>query len=307
MREVIWSASRFISPVECFFVISAFFFFKKVFSAENRKDSKILEKYVLRLAVLYVIWSIPYYPYIVKNFCGRSWIHNLASLIYQYVVTGYSLQTWYIPSLVFGVIVVQSLSERVKNRPILFGSFALSVAVLLWGKSYYYMLPKNIIIDTLVKTGLISLFRSIPFVFVGMWFAYVHRNNMKNETMDILYWVIFGGLSLVEIYCLKTNKWAISYDFYVCICPTVYFLIKKCIVGKQVTASQAKILGKMSTVIYFSHIVIRDLILKAWMDFGNEIQFNGYILWGATFFFSALLAFGIIKIGNKLKILRYLY
>lgn len=70
----------------------------------------------------------------MKNFSGRSLFHNLASLVYQYAVTGYSLQTWYIPSLLFGIIVVQTLSERIKNKTLLFGLFVLSAVVLYGGK-----------------------------------------------------------------------------------------------------------------------------------------------------------------------------
>lgn len=99
LREIIWFVGRFVSPVECFFIISAFFLFRKLVLLENEKGSEILKKYIFHLMVLYIIWSIPYYHYIVKNFSGRSLFHNLASLVYQYAVTGYSLQTWYIPSL----------------------------------------------------------------------------------------------------------------------------------------------------------------------------------------------------------------
>lgn len=117
------------------FYNQCFFLFRKLVLLENEKGSEILKKYIFHLMVLYIIWSIPYYHYIVKNFSGRSLFHNLASLVYQYAVTGYSLQTWYIPSLLFGIIVVQILSERIKNKTLLFGLFVLSAVVLLWGES----------------------------------------------------------------------------------------------------------------------------------------------------------------------------
>lgn len=288
------------------FYNQCFFLFRKLVLLENEKGSEILKKYIFHLMVLYIIWSIPYYHYIVKNFSGRSLFHNLASLVYQYAVTGYSLQTWYIPSLLFGIIVVQTLSERIKNKTLLFGLFVLSAVVLLWGKAYYYLFPQSVVIDALIKTGLISLLRSIPFIFIGMHLARAYLGNMRNRTGDFLYWGVLGGLSLVEIYYLKINKLSLSYDFYVCICPTVYFLVRKCITGKQVTVC-VKNLGKMSTIIYFSHIAIRDLILNIGQNVRNGVEFNGFVLWGLTVFFSALLALLIIKMGAKMKLFRYLY
>lgn len=97
-------------------------------------------------------------------------------------MTGYSLQTWYIPSLLFGIIVVQTLSERIKNKTLLFGLFVLSAVVLLWGKAYYYLFPQSVVIDALIKTGLISLLRSIPFIFIGMHLARAYLGNMRNRT-----------------------------------------------------------------------------------------------------------------------------
>lgn len=39
----------------------------------------------------------------------------------------------------------------------------------------------------------------------------------------------------------------------------------------------------------------------------NGVEFNGFVLWGLTVFFSALLALLIIKMGAKMKLFRYLY
>ena len=55
LREIIWFVGRFVSPVECFFIISAFFLFRKLVLLENEKGSEILKKYIFHLMVLYII------------------------------------------------------------------------------------------------------------------------------------------------------------------------------------------------------------------------------------------------------------
>ena len=302
-REGIWAVARFVSPVECFFVISSFFLFKKIVLVENKKRGKIVVAYITRLIILYLIWSVLYIPNIIKNFYGRSLIHNVMSFIYQYAITGYSLQTWYMPSLLFGIIIVSYLFGYSQKEKLLFGAFVLSALILLCGKSYYYIVPQNRIIDWLINIGLISLVRSIPFVLIGVYFAC--KKELIGRRMDFVCWIFWGVCSIIEIQILKLNKWAISYDFYVCICPTVYFLMKNIIVKVRFDfcADIAKILGKMSTIIYFSHIAIRDLILAVYK--GSEM--NGFILWGMTFALSVLLAAVIVKLGKKWRVLKYLY
>ena len=54
-------------------------------------------------------------------------------------------------------------------------------------------------------------------------------------------------------------------------------------------------------------IEARDLILNIGQNVRNGVEFNGFVLWGLTVFFSALLALLIIKMGAKMKLFRYLY
>ena len=49
LREIIWFVGRFVSPVECFFIISAFLLFRKLVLLENEKGSEILKKYIFHL------------------------------------------------------------------------------------------------------------------------------------------------------------------------------------------------------------------------------------------------------------------
>lgn len=112
LKTLIWSVARFVSPVECFFVVSAYLLFRRVIAAGNKDVHRIVKRYIIRLIILYLIWSIPYFPSIVKNFQGRSLIRNAASLTRQYVITGYSLQTWYMPALLFGILTVVSVGRN---------------------------------------------------------------------------------------------------------------------------------------------------------------------------------------------------
>lgn len=309
-ENIIWSVARFVSPVECFFVVSAYLLFRKVIVAENKDIHQIVKRYIIRLAILYLIWSIPYFPSIVRNFQGRSLIHNVASFIRQYFITGYSLQTWYMPALIFGTLAVLILFETIKNNKFLVAIFILGTIVLFWGTSYYYLLPQNKVIEILLKTGLISWMRSVPFVFIGLYIASKADNgSLRSHKGDFLWWAFFGIGSLLEIKVLKGNKFAISNDFYVCMCPTVYFLIKGCIVRKQLNVSTKiiRVLGKMSTIIYFSHVAVRDLIIAVWKNIVQCVDLNGFVLWVMTFCASSLLALAIIKASKKWEILKYLY
>lgn len=286
--------SKFIVPVEFFFIVSSFFFFLK-----KPNKEKVL-KYVKRLGILYMLYGVLYIGVITENFEGRSIFYNIASLIKQIFITGYSWHGWYIPALIYGILGVYLIQKKCK--PKLFWGIIISITVLaLLGSSYYYILPFNPMEKVLKIFNSIGLFRAPIYIALGLYISEKYNNEQYNKSAkkNLICWIIFFILSIVENYFLEKYKLGLSYEITIFKILVTYFMLKTILSFDIKIKENVKLqnissfLGKCSTVIYFAHMSLKYV-------FDNI--FTPYIEWYLIIIVLTILTLILNQIGKNEKL-----
>lgn len=144
--------------VPFFFVASSYFFFNK--------EGRIGAKYMKRLLILLIIWSLIYLPFDFSKLTDMT----LPQVFLYYLWNGPEHALWYLSGSLVGFIVLWSLCEVFRPKNIL----VIAVAILLCGcaLSTYIPLTENVFgnhIDGInCRNG---LFYAFPYMTLGMIIA----------------------------------------------------------------------------------------------------------------------------------------
>lgn len=111
--------TRFCIPF--FFTISSYFFFRKHPNPINKYD---FYHYILRITVLYLVWSIIYLPYDIINnrFSGMNFIEILKLFLWS--GNGHAL--WFLCGTIIGFIILNIFLKITSNYKLI-----LSISILL--------------------------------------------------------------------------------------------------------------------------------------------------------------------------------
>lgn len=169
--------------VPFFLVVSGYFYFDKLVKMQN-----IMIKYVKKIAVIYTIWSIPYFLINVWVWHDEfSLIEIIKRLVIDYLFLGTSFQFWYFPALIYSVIIFTFIYKLFKGKmlPILIISIILFVLGCLF-TSYTGLVTNVPFLSEIIKTDCFTTIRRIfltglPFFALGCLI-----NN---------YWLKFAGFS----------------------------------------------------------------------------------------------------------------
>lgn len=170
----------FIMAVPFFFTTGGFLFYEKVFIAPT-EGNRILKKYVVHLAKLYLIWSAIYFPFVALE-----WNKNgiaLGTYLRDFFFEGSFSTIWYLPASIVATIFTYYLYRRasIKTSILICGFFYLVGC----GFSYYYY-----------------ILHSVPIVQNVMDVYYFFFETTKN---GILFGAIFIELGLV---LAMRKRWA---------------------------------------------------------------------------------------------------
>ncbi len=289
--HTVWSIARYFSPVEFFFLVSAFFLFKKCPRPKKLPNGRPLWRYVGRLIKLYLLWAVLYLPIIAKSWAGKSFSRCAVSLLKQLLLTGYSTHTWYIPSLLYGTIAV-FLLLRYTNRAVTGTVVGVLTAICLLGSNYAGLYPHCPPVEWLYRlTGSPALLRSFIYVFIGACMACTFQEHPERFcgrrviARNTVLWLIFGTLSLVELKCTVAWGLARNNDASLMSIFTVWALLRLLLCLRETLIRRADALntfGIVSSFVYFSHMLIREGFLLLATVKPLAFLSNGFVLWGAV-------------------------
>ena len=177
--------------VPLFFIISAYFFFRK------NPSSKNLLSYIKRLSILYAFWFMvfgTYFLYMNREEFGSGVLNGAIFFLKSLLFGSTFAASWYITASVIGTIVVFYLSKFVSNFFLLFIS-VLAYTITTLSTSYYKVFSDNIgIIDdwyySITNTHLsVSFPVSILWIVIGKLLA----NYKKLQPNSVLYTILGGG------------------------------------------------------------------------------------------------------------------
>lgn len=246
------------ASVPVFFVISGFFFGKSYFSNPVNERGKLFSRYVKRIFVLYLIWTLVYCPiaflYLLNH---HSFSVALLFYIRNIVFVGQNMMSWhlwYLHAMMIALLLIHGLYLCKLKSWVIF-----ALCFLLYGLGVYIDSVDNSFTQTykfLLCDTQNGLFRGSIYMWLGM---------LLSKHRDAKSW-IFG-------FCLL-----LSYNMFIFDIPLFYPLFSFGFVGviyripKQdlVPLSLANWCRKTSTFIYLFHflpIVFMQQILHWQGDF----------------------------------------
>ena len=283
-----------------FFAFSGYLFYGKILI--KGYDKQILFKYLGRLIVVYLVWSLIYFPIDViyriyespKDilYISLSYLRNL-------VLQGSHFYLWFFPSLIFCTLFFYYFTKGLKIEYLLVISVILFIVGLL-GDSYYGLI-KNTHFEYLFKLYKMVFTSTKNGIFLGQIYftigAYLAKRNVQNNP-DILFFIIFISLNLVEIHFIKNHHLALDWDMTLFQCPTVYFLLKLILNWKvNINEATSKHLRNLSILMYCAHGI------PLWI-FRNSIS-DSIIYFLLVFSIAFLLSELILR--SKIKLFKLLY
>ena len=229
--------------VPFFFVTSAYLFWKS--------KGKSATKYVFRISLLYVLWSLIYLPFDINAIQHMSCFYFFK--FYFWIGGGHEL--WYLPASVVGFFIVFFLLKIFKPRTV----FLIAAAVLLigcLGSTWSPLIGNNHFVDIVVnhigyRTG---LFYGFPYIALGMFLAKTEERwiHWKNK---FLYLGFLGSLvlliieSFIFVVYLKTGYTVLWISVLPLIAFLFFILVKE---NLPVSKTFSVFLRNMSTVVYVS-------------------------------------------------------
>lgn len=274
--------------VPFFFIAAAFFLFRH----KNDIDfSKRVKKYITKMSLLYVLCTFIYFPAIVDWHNGKI---SLAKWLRIVFFEGSYRQLWFLPALIFAVILVYLLLRAGLSTGKI---FAIALPLYVIGcafHSFYNPIIKLQFISefatdyyTVFGTTRNGLFFGFVYIALG---AYLANHSLKLKLPAA--WAGFGASVVMIIFeVLLIEEYAISskgMGMYISVLFAALFLFWISVNTPLLSSLPSKpfvILRKLSTVIYFSHTMF--LYLFSALNYNAEF-------WVSC---SCSIAMGLIYIG----------
>ena len=212
--------------VPFFFSLAGYFYMKKI---EDKKD--YLKKYIYKILKIYIIWGVIYFPYSfiyssIKS--ERSLIFSVAAYVRNTIFGGAHFHLWYLPALIFAIILFDLLHRNVQMNKIKILATILYL-VGLFGTSYYGLLKGNLklIMDIYSKIFITTrngLFMGFPFVVLGAELAKQNLNKYtrKKTSINIIIFYFLITLEAFIVFKVKSSKMS---DTYILLPILVYYIM----------------------------------------------------------------------------------
>lgn len=291
--------------VPFFFITSGFFVRRNTI----RRGEDYFKSYIKTLIKIYIFWSLVYIPFgiqwIAQNF-ELPWFLYPFALIIAVLYIGTYFHLWYIPALIFSLVLVHWYVKKFSYRSLVIVGFILLCLGSL--ETYYGVISNKLlldIIDNYMKVFVTTrngLFFGIFYVTCGYYLAYdTPRSKFKNAGKLSL---LFFSLLIVEAFSLyKSNS--LNFNFLIMAAPfTVIFFQYLRTVKIKWKLNFVKI-REYSNLYYFTHAMFLVLIPFVLSIFGRQDIFddNGifrlFSVWICTHLLSKLVfRFRSTKIGQ---------
>lgn len=260
------SIARIVVP--SFFIINGFYFANK---ASNKKE---IISYLKHLLIIYTVWAIIYLKYYI----------SADAVIFYYIMGFFHL--WYVPALIFGIIILVLLKKILKKDYIL-----LIIAILLYATGYILEFEATSLYE--VRNG---LYYGFPLITIGFCCRTMQLDK-RIKTTYLVALLVIGLIGLFTESYLTYKMTAQSRDLYLSalICPfaAVMLAIKhpKYKTGEFYTTY----LSHLGSAIYFCHfLVIKEFTIFADKDTLYRFPF--------VLLLTVILSVIIITINKRVKI-----
>ena len=288
--------------VPFFFACTGFLVFRR--TTPEHFSFAVGFSHVRKTCRLYLSWTALYLPLIIRNIlhCEGSIRYGISLFVRDFIFTGSYFHLWYLPAAAFSVLLISGLLyKKVKLSLIIGSAFVLYCIGLLsqswhglvWNYRAWPLIP--LAVDALSQTMVTArngLFDAYLFVGLGMLVAY--RPVRLSASKAAAGFVCSMALLFAEVAVLTKAGWIREHDMYLFLIPASYFLL---LFASRVRFKQRRLypfLRKTSSLIFFTHVGIDQLVCIAYEDAGADVSasvFRFVIVFAASLLLSLLVVY----------------
>ncbi len=251
-------------PVPVFFIISAYLFFRKLYTVEAEgaaSGRRRLAKFVKRSLILYAFWFVVTFPvtYVNRHYGGMGLGDMISNIIYGIFLQSTFVASWYITALVISVIIVYALRRHLLVALAIGGAMYVVCCI---ETNYYYAFPAFVGRYSSVF-GSYDIFTSFP---AGIFWVAVGAVIAKCGTcrLNVLPWLLLSLLILAAEYVVTRyfnfSKADDCYLSLMLVAPLLFLYVNSMVVRELPFALG---LRKAATIFYCSHGSLLMIVQKA--------------------------------------------
>lgn len=290
--------------VPFFFISAGYFFHDKLTSKEKTLG------YISRLVQLYMIYTMFHFEFIFKKYykSGQRIRQWFVDFFWTGATSGTYVQLWYLPALVFAIVILYFLINKfkVKTKTMVIAAAVLYVIGTL-GNAYtklLYQIPGlEGFLDMyyeLFKTTGNGLFFGFPLVLAG-YLIKEHSDKIPSKPYLLLALLTFGLMSLESIGCRILTDYAGSSMLFLTPVVTILLFIGVALIRIPAKFTEiGKICRNMSFLIYAWHLFVVEYVrlivygVDTWKFFCSSLMVT--LVWtGVLVFLSRFKFFSWIK------------
>ena len=308
---IFYNLSRAVGSVgvPCFFMISGFLTFSKVFDAKRDERKHIITKQIYRLLWLLCTWSVVYFiAYDLWWIIKGNIVLNVLEYMHHVLFGGPGFFLWYVVSLIIAILFCYILHDNNEKIVGVIMMFLLIIGMI--GMSYTFIIENTtvekliIMYKKLFVTFRNGIFWGTPCVYIGLLLA---KRGMPSRKISTALFVLAILLFLVEFIILRNNGQ--TYEIMqisivvlafslICIFANVEIGLPKMLVWY---------LRKLSFLIYVIHPLLIIFLPKVLYMLGG-IDYYWYLWYGlqipVVIVLSIIVGCVLIKASSKIKIVQ---
>ena len=310
--------ARIADPM--FFIITSYFFFRRVNKNGEVTGWKCLTDYLKRTIILYAIACALYSPQIINDifqYNNNSLFSFFHSLIKKFLFSGPYGALWFLTALLTAIPLTFISTKYFGEKITLAVSFAFYLPAIL--NTSYSAVFSNWVPLRLLTSIVFRIFRwyanglTFGFFFcsIGMYFAFRTKDGTRKK--DIYFLTISTIALFAEALTLRHYKIASDYWALFFLTPVCFFL-QKLLIDLNTDElnirlnTVSKLLRNMSVIIFVFHLFFKNMLDRLLSDscLLYPIPFFRFMLTLTT---TILFAFVTVRLSHnrKFRFLRYLY
>lgn len=257
-----------------FFLLSAgFFLFRK--TASQPFSAAPSKAYVLRILRLYVLWTILYLPWIIREAreSGKNLLTGLLSFLRNFLLTGSYSHLWYLPALAVAAALVGWLLRKGLRPGYILAASALLYCIGLLGQGWFFLLRplQGTALYSLLRlyekiftTTRNGLFFGFPYVAMGMYLAY-HPSKLSKRRSGVGF-LISMVLLYLEVSFTRSKGEAPGTDMYLFLLPAAYLALVFLMQLSPKSRPCYRTMRKLSLLLYLTHIAVNKIFVLPIVD-----------------------------------------
>lgn len=289
--------------VPFFFIASSYFLFRP--APGKKKAGPALVRYLRRLIVLYLVWTVIYLPYTIWNYSQAGFsILSLFAWIRDFFLNGSYYHLWFLPALIWGTLIVSVLMKKKGLRKTLLISLVLyligyliNIYAPLWQSLPGISVVYGFFTKTLV-TARDGFFFAPVFVSLGALAARARPFSLKFSAAG--FGVSFVCLILEVTLYAKIGMLQDLSSMFISLVPASYFLLEMLLQVKIPWKPSYRELRRDSILIYTSHILFARVLLTL-------LPNAHLVVYLATLACAQLFGYIVVKESRRFAWLKLLY